>query len=209
MRRQSLLIPVALLVIAALSGCVSSTPASPSAPTSATPLKTLTTVPTVPASPAPAEQVVDVASTADVLVKMYDLGGYASTKDSEYAYPGMTTDAFPRGTHVAAVRLSVSGFVSFGKADLTGLTLTDSYWEGTPNKAVLDQNEGPAFAKKAGIPWGAAEAFGPTPWTVENNKPYNVVAAFYTPPGATALKVIVNVPSQKAPMTLTLPVHGE
>lgn len=198
---------VAIATLISLTGCTSPPPEPRNSfePSTAP----LTTVPTAAPAPTAAETYADLSATSDVLSMLFDFGGYLSTADSGYAYPGETADAFPRGTHVVAVRITLMGRDPAGPVDVSGLSFAASNWEGRPDLAVLDQVEGPAFAESAGLPWGVGGALGAEPWLLPTDQKYSFLLAFFKPELATSLNVVIDIPSQTAPLTLHLPLGGE
>ena len=195
----------AALIALTVAGC--STDPSALDPSSATPLNT---VPLPSALPTVAEKKIDTAATLDLLVDAYDFGSYISSIDSGYAHAGQTAEAFPRGSRVMVIRLALDGFVPFGEVDVSGVSLANSRWEDSPELAVVDSNEGPKFARDAGVPWLPAGAFDDTSlWTLPNHKIVNFVVAFYVPPAGYVLDLQLDVPSQKVPLILHIPLVGD
>jgi len=198
---------VALVCAIALTGCAQH--AAPTHTGAVAPSHSRTPIPSMPATPSVDEKIIDTAATSDVGVAAYSLGGFTTTADSGFAHDASAADAFPKGTWVAMFRLSITGDQLFGKADLTGLNYTGSAWDAATDQAVFDDKAGALQAKKFGLPYGAAAAFGDTPWEVENGKTFTYAIAVYMPAGASELTLQLNIPSQSVPMKLRLPVGGE
>jgi hypothetical protein len=198
---KRLAIAAAVVALAAsLTGC---TPAPAPPPSSSA---TKTPIPTPTASPKPTKPV-DISSTADIGAMAYDMGVYITSVPSGDAAPGAAGDAFPVHSRVQMVRISLEGSVPFGKADVSGLSVTNSAWEGQLDLAVQDEHESPAHAARLGLPWNASGAFGDgTTWSLDAGKPVNFLLGFYVPAGATVLNVLIDIPSQAAALKLRVPL---
>jgi hypothetical protein len=169
---------IALVASIFLSGCVGAPPTELG--------PTLIPAPMPSIVEAAEEELVGGGGGYDLTVNVYRFGTYTSTADSGFALPGQDQDLFPAGTGVIALRFVVIGYVPFGQADITGFTLQTSRFEGRPELAVLDQADGPAFAKTQGLPWLPGGLASPL---LENNVRNEFLAAWYVPPGATTLLV--------------------
>lgn len=201
--RRIITVAVAAALGVGLTACASPSDAQkPTASHSTIPKAT----PTSTGSAQPA----DLASTSDLGIAIYDAGTYLTGKDSGYAADGSSTDAFPMHSRVQMVRVSLDGSSPAGDVDVTGLTVKDSRWEGDPNLAVLDTNEGPAHARSLGLPWMAEGAFdSANKWKLTNHKLVNFLLAFYVPTSGTVLHLVVDVPSQQVPVTLNLTLASD
>jgi len=119
-------------------------------------------------------------------------------------------ELFPKGTPVVLLKIALSGAwkPSQGSAttqDVTGVNLTGTRFDGRPENAVLDTKDGPAAAKKLGLPWLPAGLFGSsTEWTIPNNKLRSFAAAWYLPAGVNRLLLTVDVPSEPEPNHLVI-----
>lgn len=200
MRRIAL--PAALACALALTGCVATPDSTPE------PAQTRTPIPTTSPTAEPAEKLLDTAATKDISVAAYTVGGYITVADSGFTRDGGTSDAFPAGTWVAVFRLNLTGHVLFGEADVTGLSYTSSSWD-DGEQPVFDDKAGAHQAEALGIPYGAAAALDTTPWVLQNNTPVTYAIAVYVPAGASTLTLTVDIPSQRVPLKLRLPVGGE
>ncbi|OII39291.1 hypothetical protein [Plantibacter sp. MMLR14_011] len=150
------------------------------------------------------------AATSDLGVAVYELGSYVSTQDSGLLRQPGGTERFPTGSFVTVIQVSLDGFVPFGELDLSGLTVRETSWVGLGDTAELDANEGPDFAADAGVPWGPAGAQGRgRNWSLPNHLSTSFALAYYVPFGVSTLDLVVDVPSQRDPLTLSVPVHAE
>ncbi len=201
MRRPLL---VGLLAIGAitLTGCVDA---------GAAPQSTASSTDRTDLSPdAPDLEPVARAATSDLGVAVYELGSYVTTQGSGLLRQPGGTDRFPSGSFVIVIQVSLDGFVPFGELDLTGLTVRETSWAGLGDAAELDTNEGPDFAADAGVPWGPAGAQGRgRDWSLPNHLSTSFALAYYVPFGVSTLDLVVDVPSQRDPLTLSVPVHAE
>lgn len=201
MRRPLL---VGLLAVGAitLTGCVDADTA---------PQSTASSTDRTDLSPAaPDQEPVARAATSDLGVAVYELGSYVTTQDSGLLRQPGGTDRFPTGSFVIAIQVSLDGFVPFGELDLSGLTVRETSWAGLGDTAELDSAEGPDFAADAGVPWGPAGAQGRgRDWSLPNHLSTSFALAYYVPFGVSTLDLVVDVPSQRDPLTLSVPVQAE
>ncbi|MBF4514063.1 hypothetical protein ITJ66_16380 [Plantibacter sp. VKM Ac-2885] len=201
MRRPLL---VGLLAVGAitLTGCVDADTA---------PQSTASSTGRTDGSPAaPDREPVARAATSDLGIAVYELGSYVTTQDSGLLRQPGGTDRFPAGSFVIVIQVSLDGFVPFGELDLSGLTVRETSWAGLGDTAELDTNEGPDFAADKGVPWGPAGAQGRgRDWSLPNHLSTSFSLAYYVPFGVSALDLVVDVPSQRAPLTLSVPIHAE
>lgn len=195
---------LAALLTVGLSGCVppQPEPGPTSTPTATVPFPT----PTV----APERIRLDVAASGDLGVAVYSIGTYTTTKDSGFSPPESDVDFFPTGTQVFALEFALESVAAGGAtADVTGLDLEGTQYEGRPELAVLDENEGPAYVETRGLPWLVDGLFdgAETPWLVEYQEPASFAAAWYVPPHTTELKITINAPNTaELPLTFTIEV---
>lgn len=186
----------------ALTGCVNTNAGSVStgSPTS----------PATSAAPRPDREPIARAATADLGVAVSELGSYVTSKDSGLLRQPGGTDRFPAGSFVTVIQVSLDGFVPFGELDLTGLTVRETTWAGLGDAAELDTTEGPDFAANAGVPWGPTGVQGRgRNWSLPNHLSADFALAYYVPFGVSSLNLVVDVPSQHDPLTLSVPLHTE
>lgn len=201
--RRIIAVAIATVLSVGLTSCASTT-AAPRVETSRSAMPKPTPTSTRMAQPS------DLASTSDVGVAVYDAGTYMTTKDSGYASDGSSSDAFPMHSRVQMVRVSLDGSSPAGEVNVSGLSVKDSRWEGEPDLAVLDTNEGPAHARSLGLPWTAEGAFSSTTeWKLTNDKVVNFLLAFYVPTSATVLHLVVDIPSQQVPLNLNVTLASD
>lgn len=195
---------LAALLAVGLTGCVS-TPPEPD-PTS-TPTAT---VPFPEPTETPDRVKLNVASSGDLGVIVYSVGTYTTTKDSGFSLPESDVDFFPKGTQVLVLEFALESVAAgAGTADVTELDFDGTQYEGRQELAVLDENEGPAFAESRGLPWLVDGLFdgAETPWLVNYHEPASFAAAWYVPPHTAELKVTMNAPTAaELPLTFTIEV---
>lgn len=141
---------------------------------------------------------------------VYSVGTYTTTKDSRFSLPESDVEFFPKGTQVLVLEFALESVAAGGAtADVAGLNLDGTQYEGRPELAVLDENEGPAYVETRGLPWlvdGLFDGAEP-PWLVEYQEPASFAAAWYVPPHTTELKITMNAPkAAELPHTFTIDV---
>lgn len=117
-------------------------------------------------------------------------------------------ELFPKGTAVMLLKITLTGVwkPAQGKQTtqtVTGASLSATKFDGRPENAVLDTEDGPAQADKLGLPWLPDDLFaGHRVWTIHNSEPTAFAAAWYVPQGVDRLQLIVNIPSEGQPTTV-------
>jgi len=198
---------VALAAVLLLGGCVPSTAAGPDTGFTRTPVP----LPPVPTADPGSDTWVDRGASFDVTASVAVIGSYVSTVDSGYSFRGQNTDAFPAGSRVIVVKIRLDGFVPFGQADVTGLNLDATKFDGRPELAVLDTNEGASFASDNQTAWLPEGIFGDSgkPWLLGNHAPVEFAAAWYVPAGVTDLEIRLGIPAAADfPIPLRVPVQS-
>jgi hypothetical protein len=119
-----------------------------------------------------------------------------------------TDELFPSGTPVVLLKITLTGAWkpsqgSQNTQDVTGASLSDTKFDGRPEKAVLDGKDGPAVAKHLGLPWLPEGLFaGESAWTIQNKQPSAFAAAWYVPKGVDHINLVVDIPSEGQPSEL-------
>lgn len=202
---KKLIAVAALLPCVALVGCAAAAPArNPS----------FTTV--APAKPAatPAHDVMPAASgiVSSVWVDVYPGTVFKAKHGCHCTLPNSPSELFPTGTPVLLLKVTMTGkwIPSQGNQDfqdVTGTSLKGTQFDGRPEPAVLDTVDGPAAAKKAGLPWLPNGLFhGQSSWRIPNEKGRSFAAAYYLPPGVDQLVLTINVPSEDMANVLNVPL---
>lgn len=184
-----------------------------------------------PEKPAPTTHLTTVPQPAKTSTTSTPLGSGIVDTVMVTAYPGTQFKAahgcgctlkndskeelFPNGTAVMLLKITLTGVwkPAQGKQTtqtVTGVSLSESKFDGRPENAVLDIKDGPRHAEKLGLPWLPAGLFaGKSAWTIQNDKPSAFAAAWYVPAGVNQLQLIVNIPSEGQPTTVTVTVPAE
>ncbi|MGA0568128.1 hypothetical protein ACO2Q7_12405 [Rathayibacter sp. KR2-224] len=145
-----------------------------------------------------------------VLVSVYPAGTVKATHGCGCSLKGdPREELFPAGTPVVVLKITLTGI--WGPAqgtsttqDVSGTSLSRTRFEGRPELAQLATKDGPRAAAHLRLPWMPAAAFAGHVWTIRNNQPVAFAAAWFLPTGVDTLDLVVNVPSEREPTTLTV-----
>ena len=202
---KKLIALAALIPCVALVGCAATAPAR-------NPL--FTTVAPAQPTPTPAQDVMPAASgiVSSVWIDIYPGTTFKAKHGCRCTLPNSPSELFPSGTPVLLLKVTMTGkwIPSQGNQDfqdVTGTSLKGTQFDGRPVPAVLDTVDGPAAAKRAGLPWLPNGLFhGQSSWRIPNEKGRSFAAAYYLPPGVDQLVLTVNVPSEGMANVLNVPL---
>lgn len=204
---KKLIAMAALLPCLGMAGCVTAAPAPARIPS-------LTAVAPVTPTPTPAQDAMPAASgiVSTVWVDVYPGTTFKAKHGCRCTLPDSAQELFPVGNPVVVIKVTLTGkwIPSQGNQDfqdVTGTSLKSTQFDGRPEPAVLDTDDGPAAAKAAGLPWLPSGLFhGQSTWKIPNEKGRSFAAAYYLPPGVDQLVLSVNVPSERMANVLTVPL---
>lgn len=202
---KKLIAVAALLPCVALVGCAAAAPARNPSFTTVAPAKPV---------PTPAQDVMPAASgiVSSVWIDVYPDTTFKAKHGCHCTLPNSPSELFPTGAPVLLLKVTMTGkwIPSQGNQDfqdVTGTGLKGTQFDGRPEPAVLDTVDGPAAAKRAGLPWLPNGLFhSQSSWKIPNEKGRSFAAAYYLPPGVDQLVLTVNVPSEGMANVLNVPL---
>ena len=202
---KKLIALAAILPCLGLVGCASAALARNPSFTTVAPAKPTTTPSTD--STLAADGIVDT-----VYVQVFPGPIFKSTHGCRCTLPDSPQELFPAGTPVLFMKITMTGEWKPSQGgqnyqDVTGTNLKGTQFDGRPEPAVLDNTDGPAAAKEAGLPWLPSGLFAKkSDWTIPNDKERSFGAAWYLPSGVDRLVLTVDVPSEGQPLQLVVPL---
>lgn len=147
-----------------------------------------------------------------VWIDVYPTTVFGAKHGCHCTLPDSTQELFPADSPVVLITITLTGkwTPAQGNAttqDITGITLTGTKFDGRPEPAVLDTADGPAAAKRVGLPWMPDGLFkNSATWSIPNEKSTSFVTAWYLPAGVDQLLLKVYIPAEGEANELTVPL---